>query len=253
MNGRLDIIKKFINENGEAKLSELESMFPDFSSMTIRRDLEKLEALGEVIRTRSGAKSIAHLSRLNEALYTERINENITEKINIATKTHELIIQGSSIFLDTGTTVTAFAKLLKSDKLFVVTAAPNIALECVKNLDISVFMVGGQLSSRNLSVSGINALSFLDQINIDTAVMATSGFTKINGFTCGNYDESQIKRRVIEKATKVIMLMDNSKYGKGLPFTFAKLPDIDIIVTDDKINKEFLKEIKKYKEIEVIL
>ena len=253
MNERQEKIKTLINESGEAKLSELESLFPNYSSMTIRRDLEKLESLGEIIRTRSGAKSIAHLSSLNEALYSERARENILEKAGIAGKAHGLITQGCSVFLDTGTTVTALAKLLKTDKLFIITAAPNIALECVKNPDISVFMVGGQLSKGNLSSSGINALSFLDQINIDIAVMATSGITKQNGFTCGNYDESQLKRRAIEKASKVILVMDSSKYGKSLPFTFAEISDIDVLVTDSKIDKSFLKELQKYKKIEVLI
>ena len=253
MNERQEKIKALINESGEAKLSELEKMFPDFSSMTIRRDLEKLESLGEVVRTRSGAKSIAHLSSLNEAFYSERARENIAEKAGIAGKAHGLITQGCSVFLDTGTTVTALAKLLKTDKLFVITAAPSIALECVKNPDISVFMVGGQLSKRNLSSSGINAISFLDQINIDIAIMATSGVTEQNGFTCGNYDESQLKRRVIEKASKVIMLMDSSKYGKSLPFTFAEISDVDVMVTDSKIDNKFLNKLKKYKEIEVLV
>ena len=253
MNERQEKIKALINENGEAKLSELESMFPDFSSMTIRRDLEKLESLGEVIRTRSGAKSIAHLSSLNEALFSERARENVAEKAGIAGKAHGLIVQGCSVFLDTGTTVTALAKLLKADRLSVITAAPSIALECVKNPDISVFMVGGQLSRGNLSASGINAVSFLDQVNIDIAVMATSGMTVQNGFSCGNYDESNLKRRAIEKASKVIMLMDSSKYGKSLPFTFANISDIDILITDSKINHGFLDELQKYKEIEVLL
>ena len=246
MNSRQERIKAIINENGEAKLSELEELFPDFCSMTLRRDLEKLEALGEVVRTRSGAKSIAHLSRLIEPLYSERARENVIEKAAIAGKAHDLITQGCSVFLDTGTTLTAFAKLLQRDKLFIITTAPNIALECIKNPDISVFMTGGQLSSGNLSVSGINALSFLDHINIDIAFMATSGVTLQNGFTCGNHDESRIKKRAIEKAAKVVMLMDSTKYGKSLPFTFAVLSDINTLVTDERINQELVEELEKY-------
>ena len=245
MNERQEKIKTIIDENGEAKFSELEELFPDYCSMTIRRDLEKLETLGEVVRTRSGAMSIAHLSRLIEPLYSERARENVAEKGEIAKKAYEFVSQGCSIFLDTGTTLTAFAKLLTKDKLFIVTTAPNIALECIKNPDISVFMTGGQLSSGNLSASGVNALSFLDQINIDIAFMAASGVTLQTGFTCGNYDEGRIKKRAIEKAAKTVMLMDSSKHGKSLPFTFAALSDIDVLITDSKIKDGFLEEIKK--------
>ena len=245
MNERQMKIQSIIGGNGEAKLSELEELFPDVSSMTLRRDLEKLEALGEIVRTRSGAKSIAYLTRLSEAQFSERESENISEKNYIAQNAYQYVKQDSSIFLDTGTTVTGLSRLLGNDKLFIITTAPNIALECAKNTDNTVFLTGGQLSSGNLSLSGVNALSFLEHINIDVAFMASSGFTFSNGFTCGNFDECQIKKRVIEKAAKVYMLMDSSKFGRGMPFTFATLPDIDLLVTDANISKGDLKRLRE--------
>ena len=245
MNERQEKIKAIISESGEVKLSELERLFPDVSSMTLRRDLEKLETQGEIVRTRSGAKSIAYLTRLSEAQFSERESENIAEKNFIASTAYQYVRQESSIFLDTGTTVTGLARLLKNDKLFIITTAPNIALECAKNPDNSVFMTGGQLSSGNLSLSGVNALSFLEHINIDVAFMASSGFTFSNGFTCGSFDECQIKKRVIEKAAKVIMLMDSSKFGGSMPFTFAGLSDIDLLVSDKKVGQEDLKRLRK--------
>jgi len=245
MNERQQKIQAILSENGEAKLSELELLFPDISSMTLRRDLEKLETLGEIVRTRAGAKSIAYLSRLKEAQYSERESVNIAGKTFIAQRAYQHIMQGSSVFLDAGTTVTSLAKLLSNDKIFVVTTAPNIALECVKNPNISVYMTGGQLSSGNLSLSGVNALGFLDHINIDTAFMAASGFTWRSGFTCGNFDECQIKKQVIDRAQKVIMLMDSTKVGKSHPFTFATLQDIDMLITDDRIDPDALDELEK--------
>jgi len=245
MNERQQKLQIIINKNGEAKLSELERLFPDVSTMTLRRDLEKLESLGVIVRTRSGAKSIAYLSRLNEAQYSERESENIAEKDFIARAAYQYITQGISIFLDAGTTVTSLSKLLKDDKLFTITTAPNIALECAKNPNNTVFMTGGQLSSGNLSLSGVSALSFLDQINIDIAFIAASGFTFTNGYTCGNFDEAQMKKRAIERAAKSIMLMDSSKFGKNLPFTFAHLSDMDLLITDKKLNQDDLDELLK--------
>ena len=245
MNERQQKIQTIISENGEAKLPELEALFPDVSTMTLRRDLEKLETLGEIVRTRSGAKSIAYLTRLSEAQFSERENENIAEKSFIAQAAYRFVRQESSIFLDTGTTVSSLARLLKNDKLFIITAAPNIALECARNHENTVYMTGGQLSSGNLSLSGVNALSFLEHINIDVAFMASSGFTFSNGFTCGSFDECQVKKRVIEKAAQVIMLMDSSKFGRNLPFTFSTLSDIDLLVTDKNVAGEDFKRLKK--------
>ena len=244
MNERQQKIQRLVIENGEVKLSELKKTFPNVSSMTLRRDLEKLENTGEIVRIRSGAKSIAHLTRLKEEMYSERMRENVPEKLLIAKKAHRLIEQGCCVFLDSGTTVTNLANLLGSDKLFVITTAPNIALECAKNPDITVFVTGGRLNNDNLSLSGMDALSFFEKINIDIAFVVASGYSQRNSFSCGNYDESMLKKRVIEKASKVVMLMDSSKYGKNLPFTFAALSDIDFFITDDGLDREFMDELQ---------
>ncbi|MDD3766817.1 MAG: DeoR/GlpR family DNA-binding transcription regulator [Eubacteriales bacterium] len=248
MKERMQIIKQYLQENGEAKLVDLEKLFPNISSMTLRRDLKRLEEFGDVVLTKGGAKSISHLSRIKEELYSKRLVENTSEKNLIAKKALEFLEEGRSIFLDSGTTIMYLAQLLEKQKLFITTSAPNIALECVKNPNATINLVGGELSRDNLSLSGINALDFLNNINIDTAFIATSGFTIKNGFTCGNYQEAEIKKKVIAKASKVIVLMDSSKFGKSMPFTFATLDDVHHLITDDNITSEAKNKINLKKQ-----
>ena len=76
------------------------------------------------------------------------------------------------------------------------------------------------------------ALAYLDTVNVDTAVMATSGFSLDYGFTSGSYTDCEIKRAVIHRARRTIMLVDSSKIGRSLPTTFANLADISALVTD---------------------
>lgn len=251
MKERIAEIEGYIKKNGEAKISELSTLFPGVSEMTIRRDIERLEKTGSVIRTKGGVKSIEYISRLKEELYSKRAFENVEDKNEIARKARGLIKEGSTVFLDSGTTVAALSRLLTDEKLFIVTAAPNIAVECAMNPNASVYMTGGYLNRDNLSLSGINAESFLENINIDVAFMAASGFTVKNSFTCGNYDECNMKRHAIIRAAKSVMLIDSSKLGRGMPFTFAEMGDLHCIVTDGKADKEFIGLAKK-NDIEVI-
>ncbi len=250
MDERLSRIKQYIHEKGEIKLAELQQLFPGLSSMTLRRDLKKLEDAGEAVRTKGGAKSIRHLSRIKEEMYAKRSLENTAEKYIIAKKALGYMEESRSVFLDSGTTVMCLAQLLEAQKLFITTSAPNIALECVKNPNATINLIGGNLNRDNLSLSGITALDFLDNINIDIAFMAASGFSHKNGFTCGNYAEGEIKKKVIAKAGKVIVLMDSSKYGKSLPFTFARLNDVDMVISDDGLPSEAEKSLtaNKYKK-----
>jgi len=247
MNSRLEEIGKYIQKSGEVTLSELREVFGGVSSMTLYRDLEKLAATGEIIRTHGGARSIENI--LKEEQYSKRAVENIREKNIIAAKAYGLIEQNSSVFIDSGTTASALVSLLTEERLFVITADPNIALECAKKANIKVFMTGGYLNSDSLSLSGAGALGFLDNINIDAAFLSASGFSFQNAFTCGNYDECELKKRVVSKAKKRVMLMDSSKAGRGLPFTFAGLSDIDFLVTDDRLDAKKIEKLRKYKNI----
>ena len=249
MEERIDQILKYIKKNGEAKLPELCDMFSSVSSMTLRRDLEKLENMGEIIRIRGGAKSVEHISRLREEQYSKRATENIDAKKSIAQKAHSLIKQDSTIFLDSGTTTKMLADLLADERLFIVTAAPNIALICATNPNASIYMTGGILNNSNLSLSGVNAVNFLDNINIDIAFMTASGFS--GSFDCGDFDECQLKKRVISKASKTVLLMDNSKVGRRMPFTFANLDDVNCIITEGIAVPEIVEAAEEY-NIEVL-
>lgn len=251
MNERLKKIREYIRVKGEVKLSEIAGLFPEVSEMTIRRDLDRLEKSGEIIRTKGGAKSIAHLTGLKEAFFYKRAIENVELKKEAALKASRLIKEGVSVFLDSGSTVMYLASFIKDIKLNIVTADPNVAIECAKNPLAEIYLTGGSLNRENLTLSGINTIKFLENINIDLAFMGASGFTPEGGFTCGSYDESEVKKFVVSRAAKKAFLMDSSKMGKTLPFRFAGLSDADYFITDSGIKDSFKKEIKKYK-IEVM-
>lgn len=242
---RREVLNTYIHQKGEAKLTDLEAVFSDVSSMTLRRDLAYLEDKGEIIRVRGGAKSIHSISGMKEEVYSLRAAENIEAKVKIAKKAVGLIESGRSVFLDSGTTVMCLAKLIPDDSFYILTSGPNISLEIIKKRNPSVNLIGGQLNRDNISVSGMNSLTFVNGINIDIAFMATSAFSLEAGFTGGNFDECEIKKTIIQKAKKAIVLMDESKIDKNMPFTFAQLEDIDVLVSDKKLPDEVIKQAHK--------
>ncbi len=226
-----------ITGKGEASIAELSAIFPDVSTMTIRRDLEFLEASGDVIRTKGGAKSIRHLSLRHEAAYHHREAENADLKREIAEKTVKLIDDDSCVYFDAGSTTLQIAQQIGDKAIFAITNDPHLALELIKNPNCEVSMTSGKLSRRSISLSGLGAESFLAGINIGTAIMASSGYSPDLGFTCGTYDEAALKRAVIASAKRVILVMDSTKLTHNHPFTFAKPSDIDCFVTDGQVDK----------------
>lgn len=232
------VIKELLHEKPFISLKELEDIFPDVSSMTLRRDIEYFEKQGEAIKVRGGARSMKFITTSMEDSFHQRLGENMSAKEKIARRAIELIETGRSLFLDSGTTVLTLASLLPDERHTIITTGPNIALELIKKNQPIVNLVGGMVNRDNISISGNQALRFLDDINIDIAFIVPSGLSLKDGFTSGNYPECELKKMVVEKARRVVVLMDTSKLDRSLPFTFCSLEKVHTIVADKPLPED---------------
>ncbi len=118
----------------------------------------------------------------------------------------------------------------------------KLAIELSQRHTCDVLLTGGQISENTLSCSGAQAEHFISTINIDLALLSPSGFSLKTGFTSGSQSESMLKRAVLAKAAKIVMLMDATKIGRSLPFTFATMSDIDTIICDSALPPEIAAE-----------
>lgn len=239
-------INEFIQANGRATYEDLMMLYPDVSCMTLRRDIEALEQEGLVVRVRGGARSVTSISADNDDKYAIRAAANVGPKTEVAQKVLEYIEPDHSLYFDSGSTVMLVANKLTNLYYSITTAAPNIAMELLRKNRITVNLLGGRFNRDTVAVSGFSAIEQVNSVNIDVAIMATSGFSVDCGFTSGEYDEVQLKKAVIKRARKVIMVMDSSKLGKALQYTFASLEDIDMIVLEKEPDAETLALCQKH-------
>ena len=245
MEQRRSTIKEFITRHGEASIDQLMELLPDFSAMTIRRDLDFLETQGVLIRTHGGAR-LNPAGPGREDIYGLREAVHIEEKEIIAHKAAALVNPGSTMYIDAGTTCMAFARSISDVSAPIITNGANIAVElALRCKNTPVHMLGGQLNPLSLAVSGSTAIRNLSGINIDTAFMSTSGFSPDGGFTNGILQEYELKSAVISKSRRVIMLADDSKYNKNLLYTFARAADIHIFVTNRTPPAEFARYLEE--------
>ena len=235
---RRERILKYIKDCGQASLKELTELCPDVSDMTLRRDMAFLEEKGQIIRTRGGAVAASRAGVNSEDLYSRRAVLHTHQKQEIAVKALSLAQSSCAMYLDSGSTVLQFVKALPDDNYYIITADPNIALEAARRAKTTVTLVGGNLNHSTLCASGVHSVNFVNGINIDIAFMSASGFNIQTGFTSGAFSEFELKAAVMEKARTRIMLMDSSKLAKRMPFTFARLSDIDVLISDSGLDKE---------------
>ncbi|MCL2751891.1 MAG: DeoR/GlpR transcriptional regulator, partial [Firmicutes bacterium] len=170
----------------------------------------------------------------SEPYYKMREGEMCEAKAHIARYALQFLEEGQPVFLDAGTTMMSFARLMATYNLQVITTAPNIALELAASSNSSFILLGGQMNRHNISLSGAMAMDNLRNIEIDTAFIAASGYTEASGFTCGSHSEAELKKLAIARAKKKILLMDSGKFGKEMLFPFAALSDFDVFITDKK-------------------
>lgn len=233
MNERRQKIRQMIETTGEVSLQTLKATFPELSEMTLRRDLSFLENSGHAIRTYGGAISTRMLGIPDgeENEFSKRAGENIQSKMAISAKALCFIEKRRTIYLDAGSTILCLVNMIDGEDCAFVTSGIHNSLK-LSSIASSVLQLGGIVNRNTLSCSGPDAVAMLENLNIDIAVMSASGFSPERGFTVSNRYESQLKQAVVEKAKKVIMLMDAGKIDRDLTFTFATLEDIDVWVCD---------------------
>ena len=234
---RQERIKKYIETRNIATIKELRELFPEVSLMTLHRDLSTLEGLGIITKYRGGVRSVHHPEDVE---FNIRMKENNVGKVSIVNKAMRLIAPQNSLFLDAGTSNLILARNLPDIELNITTISPNIALELCKLQNPLVTLCGGTMNRRNLAVSGLNTLEWIEKINIDVAFIGVSGCSLETGFTCGTEADMMLKSKVIKKARTSVIMCGADKLKRLMPFTFAKISDVDYIISDEPFSKEFV-------------
>ena len=215
---RIEEIAELLDKRGKLTLDQLDGYFPNVSQMTLRRDLFQLEQEGRIIRVRGGAMSVKEVQKVSGEPYTKKTAIHTDEKIKIAQKAARLIDENSSIFVDGGTTAMYLAKEMPDINVHVFTNGLAVAIELAQKKNVHLTVLGGQVLKDNLSTA---------------SPVSAAAFTPENGFSCASQIEADLLKVTRKQAKAMYMMLDSSKIGKIMPYTFARLEDIDVLITDD--------------------
>jgi DeoR/GlpR family transcriptional regulator of sugar metabolism len=232
----------YIQERGSAHVDELAQRFR-ISAATVRRDLGVLEEQGLARRVHGGV--VALRPRLEEPLFGEKESMASGEKQRIAAEALKMVVAGSTIYLDGGSTVLELARLLADrTDVTVVTNSLRAALE-LAGRGPRLILVGGEL--RRLSQTTVGALTrfVLGQIRVEMAFMGTMGFSVPEGMTTSDPNEAYTKELAMRSADRVLLLADS---GKARQVAFARVADlrrVHTLITDDDFPAALEKSLKQ--------
>lgn len=240
---RLQQIVTYVQKHFRASVQELCTAFT-VSESTIRRDLRELEARNLLKRAHGGAVSIDSMKF--EPTYQEKEDRFQEEKKNIAKRAAELIRDGDTLIIDSGTTTYYLAQELTSFKnLTVVTNSILVTQKLSEYEGIDVMSTGGLLRRNTMALVGPVAEGVLDKFHADKVFLGTNGLDGKFGLTTPDIVEASVKHKMLTAADQVILLADHSKLG-AVSFTrFGGLEDVDICITGDTIPEEQKREIER--------
>lgn len=237
---RHEEIIKLINKDRFVKVSQLSKLF-EVSEETIRRDLDKLERDGLLKKLHGGAVPMDIVNVEGIKPVTERIEEHAKEKALIANLALDLINDGDTLILDSGSTTLQLARILDNKNVTVITNDIGIAYELSFKENIKLIVTGGSLNARSFSMVGPETARYLGTFNVNKVFLSTSGIKLNKGFTASNNLDAFIKKIMIGSGDKVICLADHSKIGRVSLVSFADFKDIDIIITDRAVELSYEK------------
>lgn len=229
-------ILKCINTNRRAAVRELAEQFK-VSEATIRRDLLKLQQEGLLVKTYGGAVSSERAGF--EFSFKEKLGRRAAEKEAIGRLAAELVDEGDTVMLDSGTTTLRLAAHLKHKKhITVVTNALCVVDELSGAPDIQLFILCGQLRRRTLDVAGPTVVSSIRGFNVDKAFLAVDGIDMGTGLTAADVFSAEVCRAMIRASRKVIVVADSSKFGRRAFAQIESITAVDMLVTDTGLRDE---------------
>ena len=242
-------IKDYLVENGFASIDELGKVF-SVSGMTIRRDLDELQRRGLIQRTYGGAMDTE--KAFFEMSFHAKAGQFAEEKERIGKAAAELVQDGDTVFIDSGTTTYQVARFIKEKKITVVTNSLNIALELVTSPTVDIQVTGGILRKGPLNVYGPQTEIFLNQIRVDKVFIGIEGVDLDSGISVPDPFNAQNKQSMIKISKLTYVVADHSKLGRNTANPIAPLEEVDLIISGKEADPKILKQLSKKVKVKLV-
>jgi len=241
---RQQIIIRALQENKRITVQELSQRFGT-SEVTIRRDLQELASAGLLRRAHRGA--IIATPAPPEPPVVQRMSIEEVCKESIARAAADLISDGDSIFIGSGSTTSYLVRFLAGRKnLTVVTNALNIAIDlAILTGSIATVVTGGVVRPAELSLLGHLTESTLSEVHVSKVFMGMQAISLEGGWSTDHLPEVATTRRIIDMAPELVVLADHTKFGKKAAAYIAAVNRISIVVTDSRTDPEILAHLEE--------
>jgi len=214
------------------------------SVMTVRRDIQGLDAEGVVRRVRGGA-----VAPMKPRAFGERAATRAAAKTAIARKALALVPEDGAVAFDASTTSGALLATVRAHRLLVVTNSIDNAAIARGRPGVRSVLTGGELEQRTGSLVGPTAEQTARAFVVERFFTSASAIDPLLGTMEVSLEEAAVKQVLVASAGTSVVLADSSKLGQQALVRALEWNSIDVLVTDLEPNDERLDEYRNLVEI----
>jgi DeoR/GlpR family transcriptional regulator of sugar metabolism len=217
---------------------------------TVRKDLILLAEAGKLLRVHGGARLA--LPSSEDLPLPERETINRREKVVIAHAAGRLLRARDSLFIDASSTGLIFSQHLPAMPLTVVTNAGQVVNSLGGRSDIQLICTGGSYEPTSRSYVGVHTEEAIRRYHVSWMFLGANGLDTVRGASEINPRQAALKERVLPLADRVCILADHTKLELRSAYYFARIRDIDVLITDAQANNDIL-QVFRDQGVEVIV
>lgn len=234
---RQEKILTILRERELIRIEELQQLIPEVSISTLRRDLKELEKVNKVQPLAGGA--VKSYSGSLELPIKTKSTLQIKEKELIATIAAKEVLDGETVYIDSGSTCTILLKTLLQKPIHIVTTNTDI-VRMTESFTAEVTMLGGTYNPNISSLSGPLTEATIQHYIFDRAFLGANGIDIKFGITTPNLAEAMKKRTVLKRTKQAYVVADSSKFHQSSAVKAFDLTEVTLIT--NKQDKELSKE-----------
>ncbi len=229
---RWQLILTEVRRRGVLRVRDL-SQLTHASSATLRRDLTKLEEMGQVRRMHGGIEAVDAATQPHLSTRSFGVSQTLRSDIKraLAQAAAKLCSDGESIIINAGSTTWYMAEFLRQKRMQILTNSMPIANELIATSNNRIVLPGGEVYREQGIILSPFDEDAIQHFTASKMFMSCYAVTPM-GIIEGDPLIARAEAKLLARAEKLVVVADSSKFEQRGSMVVCQLSRVATLITD---------------------